>query len=1075
MKILGELSFLNDGGEMGKLIAAYNWDANPLGAISSWPDNLRASVGMLLRSRFPMLIFWGPKLITFYNDAFRPSLGNDGKHPGSLGQPGEESWAESWPVIGPMIYDIMKGGQSVWFEDQKLPLYRDGKMGYAYWTYSFSAVPNGAGDIEGLLVTCAETTKAVEGLQDLKDSRDELTFAIEAAELGTWDLNPATGRFTANTRLKEWFGLKPHEEIPLNTAVDVIALEDRQRVANSIARALDPASGGRYEETYAIALEPGMPRRYVLARGRAWFGTDGKAYRFNGTLQDITEQKLSEAIQREAEARFKNVANSSPTGLWLSDPAGDLTYVNKTLADWTGLPPAALLGAGWFQAVVDQDRVSAQRAFRHAVSQQQHYDTEFRLRKHDGSVVWCRAAGDPFYDDQGHYGGYAGFCVDIQNLKTVNERIEESRQQLLRSFEDSPVAIATIDRDRLTFTMANPFYGQLVGRKPEDIVGKTLLEALPEIAGQGFDALLENVIATGVPYISNEVPVELIRNGIRDTVYVDLVYQPQYAADESIGGVLVVATNITEQVRSRRTIEANEVKFRSLIEQAPFATALYVGPDLIIDMANEAMIKLWGKTAAVIQQPLAEALPELEGQPFIGLLQQVYNTGLAYETKEQSADLVVDGRLQRFWFSFTYKPVSDADGKVYGILNMAVDITEQVMNRKALEEAESMLRDAVDLAELATWRVDVVNGTVSYSERMQEWLGISSAELNVEASPRVHVNDRKRVGDAIKAALEPGGAKSFDQVYTIVHMHTGQERIIHASGQTVFGEQGQALFLQGTAQDVTLQHELRKTLEIEVQLRTEELAASNEELEISNEELKRSNEELSQYAYVASHDLQEPLRKIRVFSGMLQHEQTLSEQSRRHVDKISHSAGRMSQLISDLLDFSRLLNPEKLKVPVDLNQVLQDVKNDFELLIAEKQAVLKADPLPVISAIKLQMNQLFYNMISNALKFVRQDVPPEIQICCVTLNEAEVKKYLRKVTPGLQYYRISISDNGIGFDSKYAEQIFEVFKRLHGREEYVGSGIGLSLCRRIVVNHGGYLYSESAAGEGATFHIVLPG
>lgn len=1074
METPDQFNFLKDGGEMGELIARYNWSDNPLGPIGSWPATLKASLGMMLRSRFPMLIFWGPKLITFYNDAFRPSLGNDGKHPGSLGQAGEQSWAESWPVIGPMICDIMQGGKAVWFEDQKLPLYRDGKVGYAYWTYSFSAIPDGNGVIEGLLVTCAETTKAVEGIRNLQESKDELAFAIESAELGTWDLNPATGRFSANARLKSWFGLQPEDEIPLNLAIEVICDEDRQRVSESINHALDYASGGRYQETYAIIHPVTKKIRHVLAKGRAWFGEDGQAYRFNGTLQDISDQKQAEAIQKEAEARFKNVTNSSPTGLWLSDTEGKLTYLNKTLVDWTGIPYKDLLGAGWLNAIMEDDREQAMQVFLDAVETRRHYDVEFRLRKSDGRVIWCRAAGDPFYDDHGVYGGYAGFCVDIEHLKAVNERIEESRQQLLRSFEDSPVAIATIDKHRLTFTMANPFYGELVGRTPSELVGKPLLEVLPEIAGQGFDQLLEHVIETGDPYISKEVSVELKRNGVLETIYVDLVYQPQYGIGNDVSGVLVVATNITEQVRSRRTIEANEVKFRSLIEQAPFATALYAGPDLIIDMANDAMIEVWGKTKDVIHLPLAQALPELEGQPFIALLQEVYRTGVAYETKEQSADLVVNGQLQRFWFSFTYKPVSNADGSVYGILNMAVDITEQVMNRKALEKAESMLRDAVDLAELATWRIDLGTKAIHYSERMQEWLGVQGAELELDNSPRVHPNDRERVAMAMKQALKPGSDGIFNEVYTIIHVGTGKERVIHASGRAVFNEQGEAVAISGTAQDVTLQHELRKTLEVEVQLRTEELAASNEELEISNEELKRSNEELSQYAYVASHDLQEPLRKIRIFSGMLEHEQSLSEQAKKHVGKISHSAGRMSQLISDLLEFSRLLNPEKLKVPVDLNQVIHDVRNDFELLIAEKQAVIEADPLPVIDAIRLQMNQLFYNMISNALKFVKPEVPPHIRIRCSVLAPEAIRSYIRKPLPGKTYYRISVIDNGIGFDNKYAEQIFEVFKRLHGREVYVGSGIGLSLCRRIVVNHGGYLYSESSPGQGATFHLILP-
>ena len=164
-----DIPFVEGDGEMATLIRRYDWENSVLGNPDGWSLSLRTLFRMMLASRFPMLIFWGPDLITFYNDAFRPSLGNDGKHPSSLGQKGEQSWAESWPVIGPMIHSIMAGGDAVWFEDQKLPIYREGQMGYAYWTYSFSPLSDDTGAVNGILVTCTETTKAVESVEKLQD------------------------------------------------------------------------------------------------------------------------------------------------------------------------------------------------------------------------------------------------------------------------------------------------------------------------------------------------------------------------------------------------------------------------------------------------------------------------------------------------------------------------------------------------------------------------------------------------------------------------------------------------------------------------------------------------------------------------------------------------------------------------------------------------------------------------------------------------------------------------------------------------------------------------------------------
>ncbi|WP_316757683.1 hypothetical protein [Pedobacter aquatilis] len=138
---------------MGSLTRAYNWAITPLLDPKNWSQSHLCAVNTMLTSRFPMLVFWGKDLITFYNDAFRPSLGNDGKHPQSLGQPGHQSWSETWQVIGPMIEDIMSGGKAVWFEDQKLPLYRNGHVSYAYWTYSFSPLLDDDGSVGGILVS----------------------------------------------------------------------------------------------------------------------------------------------------------------------------------------------------------------------------------------------------------------------------------------------------------------------------------------------------------------------------------------------------------------------------------------------------------------------------------------------------------------------------------------------------------------------------------------------------------------------------------------------------------------------------------------------------------------------------------------------------------------------------------------------------------------------------------------------------------------------------------------------------------------------------------------------------------
>jgi signal transduction histidine kinase len=244
------------------------------------------------------------------------------------------------------------------------------------------------------------------------------------------------------------------------------------------------------------------------------------------------------------------------------------------------------------------------------------------------------------------------------------------------------------------------------------------------------------------------------------------------------------------------------------------------------------------------------------------------------------------------------------------------------------------------------------------------------------------------------------------------------------------------------------------------------------ELKENIQELERSNTELEQYAYVASHDLQEPLRKIRSFGSYLQdtQKQKLDARGQEHLEKIISAAERMSALIKDILSFSSLRRSD-LFVPTDLNKIIDGITQDLDLMITQKNAIIEKDELPVIEAIPLQMNQLFYNLINNSLKFSRQDVPPLIRISSRKVTGKELPSTLDR---NIDHYEISVSDNGIGFSQEYAEQVFGLFKRLNERHAYPGSGIGLALCRKVVENHHGEIRAEGKEKEGAVFYIYLP-
>jgi len=232
-------------------------------------------------------------------------------------------------------------------------------------------------------------------------------------------------------------------------------------------------------------------------------------------------------------------------------------------------------------------------------------------------------------------------------------------------------------------------------------------------------------------------------------------------------------------------------------------------------------------------------------------------------------------------------------------------------------------------------------------------------------------------------------------------------------------------------------------------------------------ELERSNRELQDFAYVASHDLQEPLRKIQVFGERLQtkYRDTLDETAQDYLTRMEDAASRMKKLIQDLLAFSRVTTHAKPFTPVDLNEVVTGVLQDLETRITETGATVQVGQLPTIEADSTQMRQLFQNLIGNAIKFHRDGVPPVVTISAECLPDD---------TSARDLCRITVADNGIGFDPKYLDRVFAVFQRLHSRNEYPGTGVGLALCRKIVLRHQGTITADSTPGEGSTFIVMLP-
>lgn len=374
-----------------------------------------------------------------------------------------------------------------------------------------------------------------------------------------------------------------------------------------------------------------------------------------------------------------------------------------------------------------------------------------------------------------------------------------------------------------------------------------------------------------------------------------------------------------------------------------------------------------------------------------------------------------------------------------------------------LYDSTAYLREAESLLRFGTFDWSTTTQEFYWSEGL---FRVLSFPAEVRTPPAVYwlyeqilEVDRQKVVSSIQEAIE--NQLPFQVQYRILD-YAGNELVLMSRGNVLLSPDTADVHLVGITADLTAHY------------------LFEQELKSKMDALDRSNFELEQFAYIASHDLQEPLRKITSFGERLtsRYQENLGEEGKHYLSRMLGATQRMKLLIESLLSYSRISRPEEPFTPVNLNEVAKNVLSDFELRLAETEAEVEVGPLPTLSSLPTQMHQLFQNLLSNALKFTSPDRKPRLRISSSLLNRQEIAEH--RFVPGTIYYKITVSDNGIGFESGQSEQIFTLFKRLHGRSEYEGAGMGLAICKRIVENHGGIIYAQSEPGQGASFVLIFP-
>lgn len=529
--------------------------------------------------------------------------------------------------------------------------------------------------------------------------------------------------------------------------------------------------------------------------------------------------------------------------------------------------------------------------------------------------------------------------------------------------------------------------------------------------------------------------------------------------DESgkAASLLFVAEDVTEQVLNMDEIRnANEL-FNDTEELLQFGTWQWDLPSDKISWSN-GMYRIMGYDK--------EEVPTLSDEFYLSHVhptdaeefRHIRSNAIATKTPFEYTYRITTHQKKQRVINIKMKFVLDKNGQVTKGVAINRDVTEKTQMLHDLMHYKRIVVQKEEFLNVGNWELELGTNKMTWSDGMFQLLGYKAQEkpeMDLFEFYRLHMQPEeiKKANEAIQEVIATG--ETYVRQSTLI-TKDGTIKTVEVFGKILKDQQGKPFKILGTVRDVTRLKEYEQELEIKV------------------DELNRSNHELEEFAYVASHDLQEPLRKLTTFGERLKHKcaDQLSEEGILYLNRMMASAENMRILIENLLEFSRVTRLHNPFEQGDLNFILKEVLNDLYLDVEDGKAEMIVEELPIIEMVTSQMKQLFNNLLTNALKFHRPGVLPKITIKSERLSSTEKDKL--KLRNSNLYFKITVTDNGIGFEEAYAERIFQLFQRLHGKAEYPGSGMGLAICRKITDNHRGLIMANSVPGQGSTFSIILP-